>query len=152
MEEITIGVVNTSNHCQLLKECMFFINQLNMKHGKHVRPLSINDVERKQRKTYNSCFCLYSQAICDTKCCKVVSCKVSSRSIDNICWTHWWSIQQNLEKLLQFIRKLNGPGCRIELIMNMFLLPFIFSIQATISFLLYFKLFYPKETSYTSWQ
>jgi hypothetical protein len=49
------------------------------------------------------------------------------------------SIQQNLGKLLQCIGKLNGPGCRVELIMDISLLPFIFSIWAAISFLLFLQ-------------
>ncbi len=50
MEEITIGVINTSAHCQLLKEFMSFINQLNTKHGWHIRPLSMNNAEKEAKQ------------------------------------------------------------------------------------------------------
>jgi hypothetical protein len=41
-----------------------------------------------------------------------------------------------LGELLQCLGKLNGPGRRIELIMDMIFLPIIFSVRAAISFLL----------------
>ncbi len=47
--------------------------------------------------------------------------------------------EDHLGELLQCLGKLNGPGHRIELIMGMCLLPFIFSVRAAISFLLSFQ-------------
>ncbi len=42
---ITIGVINTITHRQLLKEWMSFINQLNMQHSRYIRLLSMDNAE-----------------------------------------------------------------------------------------------------------
>ncbi len=101
--------------------------------------------KRGKRESYNSCFCSNSQAISDTRRCKIVTCKVSSGSFDNNYWSHWRSIHQNLGQLLQCLGKLNGPKRRIELIMDMIFLPIIFSVRAAISFLLLLQAILSRE-------
>jgi hypothetical protein len=46
--------------------------------------------------------------------------------------------------MLQRLGKLDGPGHRNEIIMDEFLLPFIFSVRAAISFLLLFQVIFTR--------
>ncbi len=51
---------------------------------------ALNEQHRKGNKAKPTipAPCLYSQAICNTKCCEVVSFKVPSGSINDNCWSH----------------------------------------------------------------
>ena len=64
------------------------------------------------------------------------------RKLNDNCWSYWRSIHQNLGEVLQCLGKLNGPKCRIELIMDMIF--FQLNSQFGLPFLsyYYFKLFY----------
>ncbi len=62
--------------------------------------------------------------------------QVISSSLGYHGWFVCWSIPENLGRNLQWVRKLNGPECRIESKMDIFLLPIIILIWAAISILL----------------
>ncbi len=137
----TIGATSTSFLRRMFKGCMSFINQLSMTRGRNASQPSTDGVERKEkRRNYNSRFHSRinssSQAILDTKHSEIVTCEVSSGSFGHDYWSYWWSIHQDLGQMLQRLGKLNGPRRRIEIIMDMILLPIIFSVWAAISILL----------------
>ncbi len=85
----------------------------------------------------NSCWSIfYNTYRFDCVCIHIIFGQISSESIDHDVWSQWRSIQQNLSQCLWRFGKLDGPECRNEHTMDIFLLPFIFSVWAAISFLL----------------
>ena len=61
-------------------------------------------------------------------------------------WFVCGSISKDLGRCLQRVRKLDGPECRIESIMDIFLIPIIFLIRAAISILLLLRVIFSVRT------
>ncbi len=138
-----IGEMNTNILDLMSKECTSFTNRLSTMYGKHERmSLTRNKARNLAQVTLKlllqrPCLLLLlllRQQMHPSYLLQSLFRKLSRLPLDSV------KINSkrfgNLEKLLRCFGKLNGPNCRTETIMDVFLLPFIFSFQATISFLL----------------